>query len=191
MPSAAQIAVNKQSQAIPRAGFHYDVITRGLDASFWKTIAATVSLATNKIRLASGGEITSYTQFKYGIFTFALNVPTTPSAGEAKKWGLLLPGAPTLGAAYFEIAGATFKCVTYDDGGTVQSTTVTWSGEGAETLFKIEWDEDYVIFSVAGTVVASHQTRVPKNPLPLYLDNSDADNTDLGYISIKETASYV
>lgn len=192
MTSAVQINVNADSQATPRTGFVYDLVTRGLDASFWKTIAATVSVASNKLRLASGGNLASYTQFKYGKFGFLVNVPTTPSAGEAKKWGLLLPGDVTKGSAYFEIAGAVFKCVSYTDGGTVQSTTVTWSSwEAVETLFEIEWEKDFVIFSVAGVVVASHQTSTGKTPLPLYLLNSDADNTDFGNVTIKETAQYV
>ena len=188
---SAKISVNASGQAIPRTGFTYDCLYRGLDASFWKTIAATVSATGNKIRLASGGNIVSYTQFKFGVFQFALNVPTTPSAGEAKKWGLLMPAAATIGSMYFEITGATFRAVSYDDDGTVQTTTLTWGGEAAEQVFEIEWESDYVIFKRAGTVVATHQTRVGKSPLPLYLINSDADNTDLGYITIKETAQYV
>lgn len=177
---------------LPRTGFAYDCLVRGLDASFWKTIAATASAASNKIRLASGGNICSYTQFKYGRFIFALNVPTTPSAGEAKKWGLLMPAAATTGSAYFEISGSTFKCVTYSDAAVVQSTTVTWTAyENTETLFEIEWESDLVIFKINGTVVASHQTSTGQTPLPLYLINSDADNTDLGYVTIKETAIYV
>lgn len=189
--SASEIAVNSKGQSVQRPGFTYDCLQRGLDASFWKTIAATVSVATNKIRLASGGNICSYTQFKYGIFRFALNVPTTPSAGEAKKWGLLLPASPTIGSMYFEIAGAVFKCISYDEDGNAQSTTATWSGQAAETIFEIEWEKDYVIFKLAGTVIATHKTRVGNISLPLYLINSDADNTDLGYITIKENATYV
>ena len=179
---SSQINVNKASQDVLRDGLIYDVQTRGLDAVFWKTLAATLSVASNKIRMASGGEIVSYTQFKHGRFQFALNVPTTPSAGEAKKWGLLNPGSATTGAMYFEITGATFRAVSYDNGGTVQTTTLTWGGEATEQVFEIEWGEDFVIFKRAGTAVATHQTRVGTVPLPLYLINSDADNTDLGYI---------
>ena len=192
MGSTSHVAVNAENQATPRAGFAYDIVQRGLDASFWKTIAATVSVVANKIRLASGGEIASYTQFKYGRFIFPVNVPTTPSAGEAKKWGLLMPGTPAVGSAYFEIAAAVFKCISYDDDGTAETTIVTWDGwEAAETLFEIEWEKDYVIFKVAGTVVASHSTRVGQSPLALYADNTDADNTDLGNVTIKNTAVYV
>lgn len=188
---ASKINVNDLGQDVPRTGFMYDVTTRGLDASFWKTLSGTPSVSSNKLRLTSAA-ITSYTQFKYGTFRFAVNVPTTPSAGEAKKWGLLAPSAATVGAAYFEITGATFRAVSYDESGTAQTTTITWdSWETVETIFEIEWEKDFVIFKVAGTAVATHQTRVGNVPLPLYLINSDADNTDTGYITIKETAQYV
>lgn len=187
---ASNIAVNKKGQSVPRSGFVYDVLLRGLDPSFWKTLTNTVSAASNKIRLASGGAIASYTQFKYGVFRFALNVPTTPSAGEAKKWGLLLPGAPTIGSMFFEIAGATFRAVSYDENGNAQTTNCTWSGDGAETVFEIEWEEDLINFKVGGVVVATHQTRVGSVSLPIYLINSDADNTDLGYVAIKEVGQY-
>lgn len=184
-------SVNDKGQAIPRSGFAYDCLVRGLDASFWKTIAATVSAASNKIRLASGGNICSYTQFKYGIFQFAVNVPTTPSAGEAKKIGLLLPSAPTVGAMYFEITGATFRAVSFDENANAQSTTLSWAGEATEQVFEIEWEPDYIIFKRAGTAVATHQTRIGNIPLPFYLINSDADNVDLGYAMAKEAAIYV
>lgn len=189
--SNATISVNKEGQAVPRSGFSYSVLQRGLDASLWKILTATASVVANKIRITGGGEIASMTQFKYGVFRIALNVPTTPSIGEAKKWGLLLPGAPTIGAMYFEITGATFRAVSYDEDGTAQTTTLIWGGEATEQVFEIEWEKEYVIFKRAGTAVATHQTRVGNNPLPLYLINSDADSTDLGYITIKETAIYV
>lgn len=191
MGNTSSISVNKQGQDSPRTGFTYSPLLRGLDASFWKTIAATVSVVSNKIRLASGGNIASYTQFKYGIFRIPVNVPTTPSAGEAKKWGLLLPDAATVGSMYFEITGSTFRAVSYDEDGNAQTTTLTWGGEATEQVFEIEWEPDYIIFKRAGTVVATHKTRVGSVPLPLYLINSDADNTDVGAITIKETAIYV
>ncbi|MBI4136861.1 hypothetical protein HY469_02250 [Candidatus Roizmanbacteria bacterium] len=187
----ATISVNKSGQEVPRSGLVYDPIIKGLDASFFKTIAATASIVSNKIRLTSGGNIASYMQFKYGIFRIALNVPTTPSAGEAKKWGLLLPAAAAIGSMYFEITGTTFRAVSYDEDGNAQTTTLTWGGEGAEQVFEIEWESDLIIFKRAGTPVATHQTRVGNVPLPLYLINSDADNTDVGYLAIKETGIYV
>jgi len=189
---SSKINVNAQGQATPRTGFSYDMTVRQLDASFWKTITGAGAMASNKLRL-NADTLASYTQFKYGRFQFLVNVPTTLSAGEAKKWGLLSPGNVAAGSAYFEIVGAVLNAVSYDDDGTAQTTAITTSfpGAAAEYLYEIEWEDDYVIFSISGTVVASHQTRVGTHPLPLYLHNADADNTDFGNITIKETAQYV
>lgn len=189
---AIQVSVNRKGQSVERLGFTYDSKQRGLDTAFWKTIAATVSAASNKVRLASGGEIASYTQCKYGIFRFALNVATTPSTGEAKKWGLLMPSSPNVGAAYFEIAGAVFKAVSYDEDGNAESTVIAWDGwEAAESVYEIEWEKDYLIFKVDGVVVATHRSRVGNVAQPLYLLNVDADNLDLGYVTAKEIGMYV
>ena len=184
----ANPATNKDEKGreVTTRGMTYDVINRGFDTSFWKEIAATVSVASDKLRLASGGNISSYTQFLYGIYRFAINVPTTPSAGEAKKWGLLNPSSPTIGSIYFEITGATFRAVSYDESGTAQTTTLTWSGEAAEQVFEIEWGPTYIIFKQAGTAIATHTTRVGNVTLSLYAINSDADNTEFGYITIKD-----
>ena len=171
----------------PRSTFIYDVVVRQLDTSFWKYITGTPTIASNKIRL-NADTIASYYQVLFGKIDFAVNVPTTPSAGEAKKIGFLNPAAPTLGSAYFEIVGAVFRAVSYDDDGTAETTTLTWSGEASEQVFTIEWDRGHVIFSLAGTVVATHKTRVGKIPQAIYLINADADNTDVGYVLVKDAA---
>lgn len=183
--------VDQKGRELERTGYSYNPTLSGASVTFWKWVVGTAEVTGSqpnvKIRL-NVDTIASYTSYKYGFFQFRVNVPTTPSTGEAKKWGLLMPDAPTVGSAYFEITGATFRAVSYDDGGTVQTTTLTWSGEAAETLFEIEWEKDYVIFKLAGTVVATHKTRVGTTPLPLYLHNGDADNTDIGVITIGETS---
>lgn len=178
-------ARDSKGELIPRNALVHDFIVRGYDSSFWKTISGTPSIVSNKLRL-SAAEINSYSQYIYGKYAFAVNVPTTPSAGEAKKIGLLNQAAPTLGAVYFEITGATFRAVSYDDAGTAQTTTLTWSGEGAEQVFQIEWEKDNIVFRLAGTVVATHKTRVGSLPQSLNLKNADADNTDTGYVMVKE-----
>ena len=170
-----------------RQGYVYDVKMRGYDTSYWKTLTGTPSVASNKLRL-NAEECASYRQHLYGTFTFAINVPTTPSAGEAKKWGLLNPACPTLGSIYFEIVGAVFRVISRDNDGTAETTVATWDGEAAETLFKIEWERDNIVFSLGGTVLACHKTRVGSVPLALYLINEDADNTDTGYIEVRDTA---
>jgi len=174
----------------PRDAVIYDVKVRGYDTSFWKTISGAPSVESNKLRI-NAAEISSYYQFLFGIFNFAVNIPTTPSAGEAKKIGLINPSSPTLGSMYFEIAGEVFKAVSYDDDGNAETTTLTWSGEGSEQIFSIQWERNFIIFSLDGAVVATHKTRVGKIIQMLNLTNEDADNVDVGYVLVKETAKMI
>jgi len=181
---------NLKGEEIPRGAVIYDPIVRGIDLSFWKKVSGTPAIASNKIRI-SEDTIASYYQFLYGTFDFAINVPTTPSAGEAKKFGLLNPAASTIGSIYFEIVGAVFRVVSYNDSGTAETTTGTWSGEATEQIFKIEWSKTNIVFSLGGTVVACHKTAVGTVPQALYLINEDADNTDIGYVLVKDAGQII
>ncbi len=174
-----------------RDGYIYDVVIKQLDSTFWKTTAGSPSIASNKLRV-SAAAIASYLLHKFGDYEFAITVPTTPSSGEAKHWGLRSPAEDDIGGAYFEIAGAVFTAVTLDDGGNKQTTTLTWSSyQAAETKFRIIWDADRVIFMIDGTIVATHTTRVPSNALPLRLVNVDADNTDTGYFLVRQAGAII
>lgn len=174
-----------------REGYVYDVIIKQYDTSFWKSTTGTPAVSGTKLRFTSAAAA-SYLQHIFADVEFALNVPTTPSGGEAKLWGLLDPSSNRLGGAYFEIAGAVFKAVTYDYGGTVQSTTLTWSSyEAVETFFRIKWEADQVRFLINDVVVATHNTRVPSQALALRIINGDADNTDLGYVAVLRAAAVI
>ena len=180
----------EQNDKDKRDGLIYDVIIKGYDLGFFKATTGTPTVSSNKLRLTSAS-VSTYLLFKYGDYEFGLNVPTTPSAGEAKTWGLRAPGTDTLGAAYFEITGATFRAVTKDRS-TTKTTTLTWSAyENAETLFRIVWEPDRIQFLIAGVVVATHGVNLPEGPLPIRITNGDADNTDLGYIAVRQAASIV
>ena len=179
-----------RGELIPRDTVIYDVKMRGYDRSFWKTLTGTPSIVANKLRL-NAEEAASYYQFLFGIFEFAVNVPAAPTAGDARKIGLINPSAPTRGSIYFEIVGAIFRAVSYDDDGTVQRTTLAWSGDGVEQVFKIEWEKDYIVFSLAGIALASHKARIGTIPHALYLTNENADNFDIGYVLVKECGELV
>lgn len=175
-----------------RNGYTYDVIIKQLDSAFWRTETGTPTISSNKIRLTSA-RISSFVQHLYGDYEIALNIPTTPSSGEAKTWGLRLPGTDSLGAIYFEIAGAVFTCVSIDDGGTSETTTLTWNSyEGSETKFRFTWEPGRIQFLIDGVVVATHTVRVGTNALPWRIDNSnDSDSTDLGLVIVRRAAAIV
>lgn len=181
---------DKKGELIPRSAVMYDVEMRGYDRSFWKTLAGTPSVVSNKIRFTSA-EGASWYQFLFGTIEFAVNVPAVPTGGDARKIGLINASAPTRGSVYFEVTGTTFRAVSYDDEGNVQTTDLTWSGEGVEQEFKIEWEESYIVFSLAGVAVANHLTRIGKIPQALYFNNGNADNMDVGYCLVKETGKLI
>jgi len=179
-----------KGELVPRDMVIYDVKMRGYDRSFWKALTGTPTIVANKLRL-NAQETASYYQFLFGTFEFAVNVPAVPTAGDARKIGLINPSAPTKGSIYFEITGTTFRAVSYDDNGNVERTVLTWSGDGAEQIFKIEWEKDYIVFSLAGVALANHKSRIGKTPHALYLINGNADNMDSGYFLVKETGKLV
>lgn len=174
-----------------RDGYRYDPVVKQYDSSFWKTTTGVPSMSGNVVRFTSAAAA-SYIQHVYADIEFALNVPTTPSGGEAKHWGFRSPSSDQGGAAYFKIAGSAFTAETVDDAGNAQSTALTWSAyEATVTYFRIIWDADGVRFLINGVAVAYHATRVPQQALPIRIVNVDADNTDLTYVMVRRAAAIV
>lgn len=175
----------------------YSVQVRGFDSSFWNTLSGTPSVSSNKIRV-SAADINSYSQYKYGIYEIAVNIPTTPSAGEAKVWGLRWPDT-TRDAIYFEIVGTVFQVVTRNDEGTATTTAVTWNAwENGEVIFRFHWTPNSVVFTINDVVVATHNVSQGHNlpsgsslPLPLRFNNSDTDNTDIGYFAVRDAGEVI
>lgn len=175
-----------------RDGYIYDPVVKQYDTGFWKTTTGTPAMSTVYLRFTSAGSA-SFLQHIFADVEFSLNIPTTPSTGEAKVWGLRNLYGDDLGAIYFEITGATFRVISKDDSGSAETTNVTWvSGwEGADTKYRIRWEPDHVIFYVNGTIVATHTSKVPSHALAIRILNSDADNVDLEYIAVKRAASII
>lgn len=180
----------------------YDPVVKGYDSSFFATTTGTPSTNGGNLRFNAAG-CASYSQYVYGDFIFAVNVPTTPSSGEAKIWGLENPAAKH-GACYFEITGATFRAVSYDDSGTAETTNITWNSRGETweagmAFFRILWTKQYVRFYVGDSYAniaddeyyVEHKTRVGSLPVALRILNSDADNTDVDYILAKRIGYFV
>lgn len=167
----------------------YDPVVKGYDSSFWKTTAGTPSATGGDLRFNAAGAA-SYSQYVYGDYEFQVNVATTPSAGEAKVWGLRNP-ASSRGGIYFEITGATFQVVSVsDDGNTTDTTAVTWNDKsqtynGNMTKFRIVWEPHQIRFYVdtIEAAVATHKgASIGSLPLALRIDNSDADNMDVDFV---------
>lgn len=177
---------------IPRTGMVYDPVVRGFDASFFSTISGTPSIVSNKLRLTSA-VISSFYQFLFGIYHFYVNIPIAPTAGQARKIGLALPSKTTLGSAYFEVKGAVFSAVSYDEDGDKQETVIPFTAgwAGAEKKYSIQWEKDYVIFLIEDTAVATHKTSVGKTYQSLYINNGSADNVDITNIIIEQAGKLI
>ncbi len=176
-----------------RDGYVYDSTIKGYDTSFWKATAGTPTVSTVYLRM-NAASVSSFLQHLYADLQMTLNIPTTPSGSEAKKWGFLNPADEALGAAYFEIAGSVFRCVTKDNLGNSKTTVLTWSTyEAANTVWRIKWEPDQVHFYASGVRLATHDRKdaVPQVPLSARVSNSDADNVDMGYMAIIRAAAVI
>ncbi len=168
----------------------YDVSIKGLDANFWKQDTGTTTVASNKLR-NSAASLSSYAQFVFGDFEFAVNVPTTPAAGIGPNiWGLKNIGdTNSRGAAYFTI-DTEFYAVSFDDFGNRQRTAITFDStnwDGADVRYRIISEAERVDFLVNDTIVAQHSTRVGRSGIPqaLRIDNDSASNLDVAFVAVR------
>ena len=171
----------------------YDPVVKGYSETFFKTITGTPSTDSGNLRFTAE-EATSYSQYVYGDYTFAVNVPNSPSGSESRVFGLRNNAHRTFGGAYFEVASSVFKAVTYDDTGTVESTAITWDSRsqtwaGVVALFRILWTKQSVKFYVTtlaaplaeGDAFATHETSIPNSALAINFANAESDNMDVDW----------
>lgn len=86
---------------------------------------------------------------------------------------------------YFELRGDTLFVVTSDDTGNSEETEITWDDTnwtGNDISFEIDWMGIGVRFKVDGVNKCTHETRIPRSSLSLYVDNDLAYNLDLSLI---------
>ena len=178
----------------PKQAVYYSPNIRGFDTSFWNKLAGTVAASgsvPNKVIRLTNGDITSFSQYRYGRFDFALNIPNTPSGAESRVWGLRWSETDR-GAMYFEISGSTFQVVSRNDAGTATTTAITFTSAwaGSEIVYSILWTPTSVSFIVNDihqkTHSASENHNIPTMPVPLRVDTNEADNVDVGYISVND-----
>ena len=184
----------KNRQGDIKEGLVYDPAVKDYDETFFKTITGTPVISGGNLRL-NAEACTSYSQFLYGEFHFKANVATTPSAGEAKHWGLR-HSAMTIGSMFFDITAAVFSFKSYNEENTVESTTIAWNPTGLTweaTMvdFEIVWTEQNIKAYVDGVLKATHAVGDNNLPQPIALSNSDADNFDVDYIIANKLGKWI
>jgi len=188
-----------------RDGYIYDVVIKQFDTNFFKQISGTTTVASNKLRFTSASAA-SYLLHEYcQRATFKINVPVKPTAGDSRRWGFYSPAASaTQGGIFFDITGDVFSVVVIDDAGTSTSKTLTWTDatfSAHDILFEIEWEPSIVRVYVNGSIVATFAptqsadnvtvSNIPSLPLPIYINNGNADNMDVSYFLVRKAAGVV
>lgn len=182
----------------PNQNWQYDPSKHGFSSgTFLKTISGTPAISSNKLRL-NNSEISTLTAFSEGMFSFTLNIPTAPTAGDSRVFGITSSGNASVPVAVFTISGTTFSASVYDRVGTLVATKVcTWSSAwtAVDSIFSIRITERNVFFSVGTTIVArfddgadiKQTTQLTTAPLYVAIDNNNSDSMDLVLVSVHAT----
>lgn len=201
-----------------RDGLMYDAAVKGYDSNFWAGDTANLLEDTVRHAIKIGdtalvGHASSYSQYLFGDFEFALFLDSTvPDSSDSVRHVGLRNIGDTLnrGAAFFDfaydttagdssISAAPFAAVVYDEAGNRQRKFITWdtdwSGGGRLTRFRIRWEADGYTFLVNDTVVATlgdrdstQQATYQINttiPQALRLSNGSTDTTDTASMAMK------
>jgi hypothetical protein len=159
--------------------FLYDVKTSGYDTNIWNTISGTPTVATGKLKLNTA-EINSFAAFTKCSVEFLMTIPTAPTSGDSRSWGLKVYNYGNKGRIEFNITDTNFTAKVYDDSGTlIDSIPITWDSNwtNIEARFRITFSERNVFFSINDVIVARFQeVDVTENPLALHIINSVADD---------------
>jgi len=181
-----------------RDGYVYDPIVKQYDTTFWKATTGTPAMSGNVLRF-NAAAVGSYIQHIYADIEFNLTVPTAPTSGDARHWGLRNPSSDNMGAVYFKIAGAVFTAEVVDSAGNATSTTLSWSAgyTATATTYRIRWEADHIFFYINGVIVATVSTantsknQIPCDALLARIVNGNADNMDLTYMWVRRAASII
>jgi len=175
----------------------YDPQFSGYDITFWNTLSGFPTIVSNKLRLNTC-EILSFPILRNGDVEFTLTVPTAPTSGDTRTWGLKSPIFGNRGRIEFSISGATFSIVGYDELGTTAfiSQTVPWDAgwTNTATRFRVRWSNSEIQFLVNDSVVARGAFQVGKLtltslPLSIHINNGNADNLDVSAVVVRRADS--
>jgi len=165
--------------------FFYDPLRYGYDEDWFVTISGDVKCIGGKIRINSG-KFTTLGSYMFGRYPMAFTIPTAPSSGDSRVFGLYSKTLGNRNAAYFYISGTSFYARTYGpDSAVAESTTIPWDSDwtNTPTVFEIKWRIDGVEFWINGRQVANHYDRFPvQTMVPMYFSNGADDGMFLNYL---------
>jgi hypothetical protein len=133
-----------------KVNFYYDPRRQGYDPSIWKTTSGTPVVSGNNLVFNTAAAI-GKADISRGEITFALIVPTAPTAGDDRYWGLGHT-ANFSSLAVFKILDDGFFAYVYDNAGNYKSERIDWdvAWNAAEVDYKIKYAPDGFHFYVDG-----------------------------------------
>ncbi len=182
--------------------FVYDPNISGNDDAFWKEVTGTLTAtgtAPDTVLRWTSAVAASYSFYRFLDITFLVKVPTAPTSGDVRTWGMALPAAQGGLAIVFNITDTAFTVSVKDiDGNTLTSKTITWSASWTNTVtrYQIKWFPQGIQFLINGTIVHSYMRNnapnrvIPNTGLPIYIKNSLADNMDLTGLVVSDVHSF-
>lgn len=167
----------------------------GYDTTIWKPITGTPTLSSDKIRI-NAAEITTFLALKNGDVEIGITVPTAPTAGDSRFFGIYSPTLSTKGKMLFSVEDDECFVLAHDDDGTeIFKEQIVWDSDwtNAEARYRISWNANQILFSVNGTIV--YQTNdtvvarlIPSLPNNITIKNANSDNLDVSYLAIRTSS---
>lgn len=169
--------------------FYYDVPRNGYDNSTWRTLYGSPGIG-NQLTFKDTASI-HFADVSKGEYTFNVVIPTAPSGGDSRSFGLyqVSRGAYII----FNITGAIFSAKS-SDGITSTSSAITWDSTWTNVAvqFKIRWEAGTAKFFINGGLVSCiNDDSVPGFPLSLYIADSSSNALALNYIEAQNIQSYL
>lgn len=169
----------KNTFVMPPQGYVYDALVKGFDSSFWATVAGSPSFVSPSV-LINAATIATYVQPNLGIFTFNLKIPTIPTSGDVRSWGIKNPS--TDDEILFVIEDdALIARVTGQTDVVLDSDIISTDAQD----FQITWNPESIGFSIDGVGVAAFET-ILNVPMSVYIDNQNADDIEMQSVSLLE-----
>jgi len=190
-------------QTTQPSNFIVDPNRDGIANALWKAISGTLALSgatPDKFRFNTD-HAQVRADLRYAIVEFSLTFPTTgvqtpTNLANDVSFGLENYSLGNLGRieVFIDKSENTIVFRSYDDYGTVQSSTITWDTDwnNAQTIFRFGWSRAHAALDVlqAGATafvnLADHETRVPSRPLTPFVNVVGNDNVDCEFINVKD-----
>lgn len=115
---------------------------------FFLTISGNPTIVNGKMRI-NAAKVNTSEMVMFGSITMSISIPTAPTAGDSRIWGIYSRAYGNRNAAYFFISGTNFYVRTYNDDSSVfEQRTIPWNSDWTNTSVKwqIRWTIDKIEF---------------------------------------------